>query len=117
METIKTTAECKTFIRPVRDVIELLGGKWKLPIFVALSLGTKRFKDLQADLAGITPRTLTKELRDLEANKLVSRTVHDSSPPVVEYSLTPYGKSLNEVIASIRHWGIKHRKTIFQKPD
>lgn len=111
---MKTTTECKTFIRPVRDVIELIGGKWKLPILIALSFGNKRFKDLQTDLEGITPRMLTKELRDLEANKLVTRTVYDSSPVLIEYSLTPYGRSLDEVISSIRAWGTRHRKKIFQ---
>ena len=111
---MKTSKECKTFIRPVRDVIELLGGKWKLPILVALSFGNKRFKDLQSDLEGITPRMLIKELRDLEANKLISRTVYDSSPVIVEYGLTSYGQSLEEVIATVREWGVKHRRKIMQ---
>ncbi|MCW5922873.1 MAG: helix-turn-helix transcriptional regulator [Saprospiraceae bacterium] len=106
--------ECKEFIRPVRDVIELIGGKWKLPILIALSFGNKRFGELERDVEGITPKMLSKELRDLEENKLVQRTVYDTIPVTVEYSLTPYGRTLDEVIVSLRDWGKTHRKKIFE---
>ncbi len=109
--------ECKIFIRPVRDVLELINGKWKLPILIALSFGAKRFKELERDIAGITPRMLSKELKDLETNKLINRTTYDSGPVIVEYSLTDYGKSLDSVIASIREWGLKHRKTVFDSDN
>jgi DNA-binding HxlR family transcriptional regulator len=111
---MKKTSECKKFIQPVRDVLDLLGGKWKLPLLIALSFSNKRFKELEADLEGITPRMLTRELRDLEANKLINRKHYDTSPPVIEYSLTAYGKSLDAVIASLREWGTEHRGKIFR---
>lgn len=110
-----TQNECKEFIRPVRDVIEIIGGKWKLPILIALAFGNKRFGELARDVEGITPKMLSKELRDLEENKLVQRTVHDTIPVTVEYSLTPYGKTLDEVIGSLRDWGKTHRKKIFEE--
>lgn len=105
--------ECVEYIRPVRDVLDIINGKWKLPILIALTFGTKRFKELERDVEGITPRMLSKELRDLEANQLVKRTVYDSVPATVEYSLTDYGKSLDNVIIAMREWGKKHRKKIF----
>jgi DNA-binding HxlR family transcriptional regulator len=58
---------------------------------------------------------LSKELRDLETNQLVTRTVYDTVPVTVEYALTDYGKSLDEVIASLRDWGKKHRHKLFTK--
>lgn len=105
--------ECVEFIRPVRDVLDLINGKWKLPILIALSFGTKRFKELERDVEGITPRMLSKELRDLETNQLITRTVYDTVPVSVEYSLTEYGKTLDDVIIALREWGKRHRKKLF----
>lgn len=107
--------ECVEYIRPVRDVLDLINGKWKLPILIALSFGNKRFKELERDVEGITPRMLSKELRELEANALIVRTVYDSVPVTVEYSLTSYGKTLDDVIVALREWGKKHRHKIFVK--
>lgn len=106
-------SECKEFIRPVRDVIEIIGGKWKLPVLIALSFGNKRFGELEKVVEGITPKMLSKELRDLEENKLVQRTVYNTIPVTVEYSLTPYGKTLDDVITALRNWGKTHREKIF----
>jgi DNA-binding HxlR family transcriptional regulator len=109
--------ECTEFIRPVRDVIEIIGGKWKLPILIALTFGNRRFKELERAVDGITPKMLSKELRDLEMNQLVQRTVYDTIPVTVEYSLTPYGKTLDDVIASLRGWGKNHRAKLFDRPE
>lgn len=111
----KSKQECVEFIRPVRDVLDIINGKWKLPILIALTFGNKRFKELERDIEGITPRMLSKELRDLEANQLVNRTVYDTIPATVEYSLTDYGKSLDDVIGALREWGKKHRTKLFTK--
>ena len=112
-----TKGECTEFIRPVRDVLEIINGKWKLPILIALAFGNKRFKELERDIIGITPKMLSKELRDLEMNKLVKRTVYDTIPATIEYSLTDYGKSLDDVIAALRDWGKKHRNKLFNKDE
>lgn len=112
---MKTSKECVEYIRPVRDVLDIINGKWKLPILIALSLGNKRFKELERDVEGITPRMLSKELRDLEVNKLVVRTVYDAFPVTVEYSLSDYGKTLDSVIVALREWGKNHRNKLFGK--
>ncbi len=107
--------ECQAVIQPVRDALDVLNGKWKLPIIIALTLGNKRFSEMAREIPGITDRMLSKELRELEMNKLVTRTVYDAIPVVVEYSLTNYGDSLHNVIGELRKWGIKHRKMIMNK--
>lgn len=104
--------ECKQAIRPIRDTLYVLQGKWKLPIIVSLSFGAKRFKDMEEDVSGITPRMLSKELKELEVNGLVKRTVYDSKPVLIEYSLTPYGDTLKPVIKALKKWGTQHRKRI-----
>ncbi|HEY8388692.1 MAG TPA: helix-turn-helix domain-containing protein [Parasegetibacter sp.] len=107
--------ECMGMIRPVKDALEVLNGKWKLPIIISLSFGNKRFSEMAREIPGITDRMLSKELRDLEMNHLVKRTVYDSVPVVVEYSLTDYGESLDNVIEELRKWGMKHRKKVMGK--
>lgn len=109
---VYTPTECKKFILPVRDVIDIVGGKWRLPIIIALSFKIHRFKELERQIEGITPRMLSKELKELEINGLVNREVFDSTPVSVQYSLTDYGKSLDEVIETMRNWGLTHRSKI-----
>lgn len=105
-----TLGECTKSILPVRDALEVLSGKWKLPIIISLMFGNKRFSQIAKEVPGITDKMLSKELRDLESHDLVKRTVFDSIPVVVEYSLTEYGHSLKVVIATLRDWGVAHRK-------
>ena len=102
-------------IIPVRDALEILKGKWKLPIIISLSFGAKRFKQISKEVKGITDKMLSKELKDLEINKLARRTIYDSFPPIVEYSITDHGRSLEKVIAELRLWGVMHRKKIIGK--
>jgi DNA-binding HxlR family transcriptional regulator len=92
--------------------LEVLSGKWKLPIIISLIFGNKRFSQIAKEIPGITDKMLSKELRDLEANCLVKRTVYDSIPVVVEYSLTDYGHTLKPVIEVLRIWGKAHRDRI-----
>lgn len=105
---------CQGMITPVRDAIDVLSGKWKLPIIIALGFGNKRFGKLAKEIPGITDRMLSKELRDLELNQLVKRTVYDTMPVTVEYSLTDYGSSLDKVVDELRKWGMQHRKRIMK---
>ncbi|MCF2493778.1 MULTISPECIES: helix-turn-helix domain-containing protein [Dyadobacter] len=97
---------------PVRDALEVLSGKWKLQIIISLLFGNKRFSQIAKEIPGITDKMLSKELRDLEANCLVKRTVYDSIPVVVEYTLTEYGHTLKPVIEVLRTWGLAHRNRI-----
>src|ERR1043166_5107639 len=111
----KNLEECTRAILPVRDALDILSGKWKLPIIIALSFGNKRFTQMAKEIPGITAKMLSKELPDLEVNQLVKRTVYDAVPVVVEYSMTPYGKTLEKLIGELQAWGLKHRKRILKK--
>jgi DNA-binding HxlR family transcriptional regulator len=93
----------------MQDALYALSGKWKLPIIIALTEGPMRFKDLERAVVGITPKMLSKELRELELNEFVLRTVHPTVPVAVEYSLTEYSESLREVVTALSEWGLKHR--------
>jgi DNA-binding HxlR family transcriptional regulator len=99
----------------IKDALEALEGRWKLLILFSLSSSPKRFKQLAKDVVGITDKTLSKELKNLEANKLVKRTVHDTFPPTVEYTITPHGLSLEKVIEELHYWGLAHRAEIIEK--
>jgi DNA-binding HxlR family transcriptional regulator len=113
METEQHNAKaCKGRLMPVRDALEVLSGKWKLPIMVALTFGNKRFKEIAREVEGITDKMLAKELKDLEMNQLIKRSVYDTFPPTVEYSITEHGKSLHKVIMELGNWGVLHRKKI-----
>jgi DNA-binding HxlR family transcriptional regulator len=109
-QTVHSTEACKQSIGAVRDTLYVLSGKWKLPIIIALSAGPSRFKDLQRSLNDITPKILSKELKELELNEFVTRTVYATSPVTVEYALTKYSQSLNKIIEGMREWGLQHRK-------
>jgi DNA-binding HxlR family transcriptional regulator len=109
VQLLNDKSACKKILKPVRDALDMLSGKWKLPIIIALSFGEKRFTEIAKEVEGITDRMLSRELRDLELNGLILRKVEESYPVRVTYALTPYSKSLNEVIESLRKWGIKHR--------
>ena len=102
-------------ILPVRDALDILSGKWKLPILISLSFGNKRFRQISKEIPHITDKMLSKELRDLEMNQLVKRTVYDAVPVIVEYSMTSYGRSLEKVIDELAKWGAQHRRRILGK--
>lgn len=111
----RNPAACTKAILPVRDALDILSGKWKLPIIIALSFGNKRFSQMAREIPGITDKMLAKELRDLEMNQLVKRTVFDSLPVIVEYSMTTHGKTLENLIHELQKWGMLHRKRIINK--
>ena len=83
----------------------LIGGKWKVVVLWYLRGGKKRFSELKARIPDITDKMLSLQLKALEKDGLVSRTVFPEVPPRVEYELTPLGKSLEEVLVSISRWG------------
>lgn len=112
---IHNSKECNARMMPIRDAIDIISGKWKLPIILSLTWDTKRFKEIQRDVGNITAKMLSKELKDLEINELVKRTVYDTVPVTVEYTLTAYGKTLKPVIRELYDWGVSHRKRILRK--
>lgn len=99
-------------IRHLQDTLYVINGKWKLPILVAIHQGNSRFRDIQRSVDGITTKVLSKELKDLEQNKLVVRRVYDASPPIVEYTTSTYCDTLETMIAEMIDWGKKHRDKI-----
>jgi len=103
------------FVLAVNDTMNVLNGKWKLPIMGALLFGKRRFKELEREIPKITPRMLSKELKDLEMNKIVSRTVYDTTPVTVEYELTDAGYSFQRVLDVMVEWGLQHRKDTLGK--
>ena len=107
--------DCQSRLLPVRDALEVLSGKWKIPIIVALSQGNFRFRELHRQVRGITTRMLSKELKDLELHGLVKRSVYDSLPVSVEYELTVHGKSLQPVVDALYKWGNAHRDKFIKK--
>lgn len=115
MEEKHDHQSCTASIRAVKDALEILNGKWKLPILISLSFDKKRFRQIAREIDGITDKMLSKELKDLEINQLVKREVYDSFPPAVEYSITPHGRTLYKVIAELRTWGMMHRRKIIGK--
>lgn len=92
---------------PVALTIEVIGGKWKPMILYSLLPGTKRFGDLKRLLPEVTQRMLTLQLRELEEDGIVQRTVYAEVPPRVEYSLTEFGKTLEPVLLIMVAWGNK----------
>jgi len=104
--------ECRGMILPVRDALDVLNGKWKLPLIIALQDGPKRFNEIQKSLGEITPKILSKELKDLELNEFVIRKVFSTTPVTVTYELTAYSGSLDKVIDELRNWGTQHRERL-----
>lgn len=97
---------------PLDTAVEALGGKWKPLIVYQLRGGTRRFSELQRAIPEATRQMLTQQLRQLEADGIVRRTVHPVVPPRVDYELTPMGKELEPVLAALERWGghvIAHR--------
>ncbi len=108
-------AACRHKLRASRDALEVLQGKWRLPIILSLTFGAKRFGEIRKDIEDISPKVLAQELKMPEANKLVSRTELNSSSAAVEYALTPLGESLEKLLRELSDWGIHFRNEILEK--
>lgn len=111
---MKTEEKVKHARLTIQDTLDVVGGKWKLVLLFILSDGKKKFNELSRE-AGVSPRILSKELQELEMNGLVTRTVCNTKPVTVEYSLTEYSKTLSDVIISMCKWGEKHRTKMIGK--
>ncbi|MBC8984598.1 helix-turn-helix transcriptional regulator [Pedobacter sp. N36a] len=108
--------EHKREIMAVHDAMDILNGKWKISIISSICYYNKRrFSDILNDVQGISNKMLSKELKELEINKLITRTVLDTQPISVQYQLTEYGMTLKTMINNLAEWGIAHRKVIIGK--
>lgn len=111
-KTRSTTDDgCENAMLAIKDTLDIVGGKWKLVLITILRDGKSRFNQLARE-AEITPRILSKELKELEQNGLVNREVCDTRPVTVEYSLTAYSETLSDVIIAMHKWGLQHRNKI-----
>ena len=93
---------------PVEATLDLIGGKYKALILWHLAESTLRFSELKNVIKGATPKMLTQQLRELEAQKLIHREVYPIIPPKVEYSLTELGHSLLPILVAMRDWGSEY---------
>ena len=93
---------------PVEATLERIGGKWKGVALYHLLEGTKRYNELKRDVGNVTQRMLTKQLRELEDDGLIVRTVYPVVPPRVEYSLSEKGRTLEPILLALRDWGEQH---------
>ena len=89
----------------LKDVLDIIGGKWAMPIIYHLSKGKMRFKEIERAVEGINTRMLVKELKNLEANGIITRAVFATVPPTVEYTLTFKGEQLLPSIKALHQWG------------
>lgn len=105
-------SECNHRLRSVRDVMDLLNGKWKIPIITLLLSGSRQFNEMKEEIEGISAKMLSKELKELEVNELIDRDVQDTKPITVKYSITEYGHTLVGVINELSKWGQEHRDRI-----
>lgn len=100
-------------MRAIRDTLHVVGGKWRIPIIGILSFkGKMRFTEILRSVEGIGAKMLSKELQDLEANQIITRTVKQTKPITVEYEITEYGLTLTNLLCEIVNWGVGHRERI-----
>jgi DNA-binding HxlR family transcriptional regulator len=95
----------KKYYCPVEAAIDVIGGKWKPLILWALKEGTLRFSEIEDELPEITQKMLTKQLRELEGDGMITRKVYAQVPPKVEYSLTDSGRTVVPILESLCAWG------------
>ena len=105
----------KKDLQAIQDSVEIIQGRWKMPIIALLCNGEFRYSELEKGLPKISPRMLSKELKDLEINELVVRKVYDSLPVKVTYKLADYGYTLVPLIIELTNWGKAHREKIIQE--
>lgn len=108
----KAYNECLNTVKPVKDALEVINGKWKLAIIISVGVGNERFTDIQDSIEGITPKVLAKELKDLEQHKLIKRIIIDEYPVKIIYKSEPYADTLTPIIYALKDWGINHKKMI-----
>ncbi|MEA9413992.1 helix-turn-helix domain-containing protein [Flavobacterium sp. PL02] len=107
--------QCYSTVMAIQDVVDILNGKWKISIIACLCYKKMRYSDLLKEIKGISGKMLSRDLKELEVNLLITRTVLSTQPIMVEYEITEYGATLKDVTKVIADWGIKHRQRIIEK--
>src|SRR5690606_1978189 len=101
-------------LRALQDTLYFIGGKWRIPVMNSICNGNRRFREIERSIPGITTRMLSKELKDMELNKLVKRTVYPDIPVLIEYEPTEYCRTFGNIISEMIIWGREHRKMIVE---
>jgi DNA-binding HxlR family transcriptional regulator len=114
IDRVPSKEECLASVNAIRDALFVLNGKWKLPLIFTLIEKPRRFNEIQLSVKGITPKILSKELKDLEENGFVKRIVYPTTPVTVIYEITAYSHTLKSVLNELRLWGTQHRDMIKQ---
>ena len=104
-------------ICPVETTLNLIGGKYKALILWHLAEGTLRYNELQRAVSAATPRILTNQLREMEKQRLITRTVYPGVPPKVEYAMTDLGRSLMPILTAMRNWGAEYLRNQNIEPN
>lgn len=112
---IEPIKECSQAILAIHDVMDLLSGKWKVSIIACLCYQKMRYSELLREVKGISGRMLSRELKELEINHLITRTVLETQPVTVEYEITEYGSTLKVLTSTMAEWGMTHRRKIIGK--
>ncbi|KQT25290.1 HxlR family transcriptional regulator [Chryseobacterium sp. Leaf405] len=112
VELFPNLTECKSSLGPIQDALYVLGGKWRIPILVAMLEGNKHFGEIQRTINKISAKVLSHELKELELNGFITRRVYGTKPVSIEYELTEYTNSLGPVIVALREWGLLHREKV-----
>jgi DNA-binding HxlR family transcriptional regulator len=111
-DEIPSKVECVSNVNAIRDALFVLNGKWKLLLIFTLLESSKRFNEIQHAVQGITPKILSKELKDLEENGFLTRNVFPTTPVTVLYEITDYSHTLKNVLRELNTWGSQHREKI-----
>lgn len=109
----KEHKECISALLPVRDTLDVIGGKWKLLILISIWEGNKHFREIERSIPKLSTKVLSKELKNMEENQLITRTVLNGFPVRTQYTPTAYSQTLEAVILELHKWGVNHRKKIF----
>ena len=115
MENIEIKHACSKRIMAVQDTMDVLSGKWKIAIISVLGFGPRRYSELLKEVSGISGKVLSRELKDLELNLLLKRTVLETQPVTVLYELTAYCDKLLPIIHILADWGANHKLALMGK--
>jgi len=111
-EVLSDPRNQKEEVQALQDTIYVVGGKWRLLIINSICNGNNRFREIERSIPGITTRMLSRELKDMEANHLIKRTVTPTTPVMVEYTETDYCMSFGGIILEMINWGKMHREKV-----
>jgi len=111
-EDLPDQVTCATSLKNVLDALYVLNGKWRLALILSLMQSSKRFNEIQHTLTGISAKVLAKELKDLELNDFITRTVYPTTPVSIIYEATAHSRTLKSVLTELSTWGEQHREKI-----